>query len=112
MKKLVFLLILIMGIPLTINAKDTLTITYDANDGSGRTKTVDLPRGDSYTMLGNDVFSSLNDDAKNPHDDKVIKSWNTSPDGSGTTLSIFKEYVKPTGIDYNFNGYNPFFIRG
>ena len=86
MKKIKLFLIIflfIMCMPFVVNA-ETLTITFDANDGSGRTKVVEYEKGPSYKMLGADSFNYLNDDPDDPMDDKVIKGWSKTPDGTAT----------------------------
>ena len=88
MKKIVLSFILFFSSILFVSA-DTLTITYDANDGSGRTKVVEVEKGDSYVLAGNDIFDHFNDDKDDPMDDEVITRWTMNPDNSDLVGSVF-----------------------
>ncbi len=90
MKRYVLIIIIfIMFVPFMVNAEETLTITYDANDGSGRTKVVELEKGDTYTLLGTDTFKKFNDDKDDPMDDEVISRWTINPDNSDNGYAIY-----------------------
>ena len=90
MKKYLIIIILLLS---SISVKaEKLTIIYDSNDGSGRTKTVELEKGNLYKMLGDDVFKQLNDNKDNPMDDKVINRWTRNPDNSDWGYCSFCEY--------------------
>ena len=45
--------------PFVVKAQERLTITYDANDGTGRTRVITYSKGNSYTIAGNDIFNSF-----------------------------------------------------
>ena len=45
---MLLILVVWMIIPFVVNAEDKLTITYDANDGSGRTKTIEVEKSEEY----------------------------------------------------------------
>ena len=97
MKRYVLIIILfMMFIPFTVNAKETLTITYDANDGSGRTKVVELEKGDVYTVLGTDVFEKINDDKDNPMDDEIVTRWTLNQDNSDFGYCAFCSWSRTT----------------
>ncbi len=95
MKRYVLIIILfMMFIPFTVNAEETLTITYDANDGSGRTKVVELEKGDVYTILGTDVFEKINDDKDNPMDDEIVSRWTVNQDNSDFGYFAFSSWSR------------------
>lgn len=104
MKKLLllFCIIFLFGIK-NVNA-ETLTITFDANDGSGRTKVVEYEKGPSYKMLGADSFKYLDDNLDNPMDDKVISGWSKNPDGA-ITYGAYNNITKP---NYELSGTTPY----
>ena len=99
MKKILAFLLCLFGGVVVVNA-DTLTITYDANDGSGRTKVVELEKGDSYEIAGNDIFEQINNDPDDPMDDRVIDRWRTNPDNTGISFAIYQDITR---IDYSNN---------
>ncbi len=88
MKKLLLSLIIFFSFCIVVSA-DTLTITYDANDGSGRTKVVEFEKGDSYEIAGNDIFEQINNNPDDPMDDRIISRWTLNPDNSDFGYSLF-----------------------
>ena len=94
MKKLLLLLSIMLLFEIQNVNAETLTITFDANDGSGRTKVVQYEKGPSYKMLGADSFKYLDDDLDDPMDDKVIKGWSKTPNG-GTTYEANRDITRP-----------------
>jgi len=82
MKKILILLSAILLFGIKNVYAETLTITYDANDGSGRNKVVEYEKSPSYKMIGADAFNYLDDDPDDPMDDRVISGWSTNPDGT------------------------------
>ena len=105
-KYLVFAFLLII-LPVKVLATDTLTITYDANDGSGRTKTVVMDKGPEYTLLGSDIFEYLDDDPDDPQDDRLISRWTVNSDNSDWGYCAFCTY-KPNGSSTSVDNYNFF----
>ena len=91
-KKIYFLFLLFLIFPVIVFAEDYVTVIYNANDGSGRTKTVQLPKGDSYILEGNSIFDQIDDDPNDSMDDKLISNWRTKSDGSGLYVSINYSY--------------------
>ncbi|MBR2711541.1 MAG: MucBP domain-containing protein [Bacilli bacterium] len=75
-KNMLFLLLLIMLVPFMAKAEENYTITFDANDGSGRTKVVEVDNINKVEMPGVDIFKNLNDNPEDPLDDKIIYGWN------------------------------------
>ena len=73
---MLFLLLLIMLVPFMAKAEENYTITFDANDGSGRTKVVEVDNIKKVKMPGVSIFKNLDDDPEDPLDDKIINSWN------------------------------------
>lgn len=80
-KKILFLLSFIFLFEIKNVNAETFTITYDANDGSGRTKVVECEKDSGCKALGADTFKNLDDDPNDPMDDKVISGWSITPDG-------------------------------
>ena len=77
MKKIILLVIAyILFVPFMANAEEKYTITYDANDGTGRTKVVEVDNINKVKMPGVSIFKNLDDDPEDPLDDKIINSWN------------------------------------
>ncbi len=75
MRKHLFLILLfIMFMPFVVKAQERLTITYDANDGTGRTRVITYSKGNSYTIAGNDIFNSFNPN-NDPMNDNKIFAW-------------------------------------
>ncbi len=91
MKKLILTLVLFFSFSIVALA-DTLTITYDANDGTGRTKVVVLEKGDSYTMADSYFFKHPDDTPDDPMDDRVISTWTMNPDGTQGYFSAATVY--------------------
>ena len=90
MKKIVLLISFIFLFQsINVYGAEKITIIYDANDGSGRTKVVELDKGDEYRLLGSDAFDNLNDDSNDPMDDKVILGWMKNPDDSRYTYATY-----------------------
>ncbi len=105
-KKAYFILLSLLVFPIMVFAEDYVTITYDANDGSGRTKVVQLEKGDSYTLAGNDLFEQFDKDPNNPMNDKVINRWGKEP----TSTSGFSVYstIEPTYYGSHNSSYDFF----
>ena len=103
MKKIVLsFLLFIMFIPFVVNADDKLTITFDANDGSGRTKIVEVENISKVKMPGSFYFENLNDDPEDPLDDKIIYSWNMNVGEDISTYSKTRFHLDST---YDLNNY-------
>ncbi len=86
MKKLLFAFIFFFSFTFFVSA-DALTITYDSNDGTGRTKVVEYEEGDSYTMADSFFFKHPDDTLDDPMDDRVISRWSYNSDGTGSSFS-------------------------
>ena len=103
MKKLLLsIILLIMFIPFVVNADDKLTITYDANDGSGRTKVIEVDNIKEVKMPGVSIFKNLNDDPEDPLDDKIIYSWNMN---AGEDISTHSKTRFHLDYTYDLNNY-------
>lgn len=94
-------LILLLFFPICVYASGPITITYDANDGSGRTKVVTYEDSSNVKMLGNDVFNQLDDDPDTYEDDKIIDRWHKKEDCSDWGYSVFSTYDDIIGDDEN-----------
>ena len=79
MKK--YLLLIILLLPISVLA-EIYTITYDANDGSGRTKVVEYSDVQNIVLEGTHAFEKLDDNANDPMDDSSIDRWNLNTDNS------------------------------
>lgn len=66
---------------------NTYTVTYDANDGSGRTDTRSFSYGSSTTII--DGLT---------RDKYVFTGWNTAADGSGTAYQPGASYGAPANV--------------
>ncbi len=102
---LIFLLALFF-VPFSVQAAEYLTITYDANDGTGRTKIIKyLKNSNSYSMAGNDTFKSTNID-NNHMNDEQISGWCYEKNCTSNwgTFPVFATYYKNddrSGQKYN-----------
>ncbi|MBR4693669.1 MAG: MucBP domain-containing protein [Bacilli bacterium] len=104
-KKFCFALILLV-FPIMVFAEEYITITYDANDGSGRTKTFQIQKGDSYTIEPCSIFEYIDPNPNDFMDDMVITEWNTKADNSGTHLRVGYTYSETDRSPYYVSIYN------
>ena len=103
MKKIILLVIAyILFVPFMANAEEKYTITYDANDGTGRTKVVEVDNINKVKMPGVSIFKNLNDDPEDPLDDKIIYSWNMN---AGEDISTHSKTRFHLDYTYDLNNY-------
>lgn len=82
MKRIILILITVLLIlPFSVLGKEEITVVYHSNDGTNRTKTKTIEKGDSYRLEGQDLFGFSK--GKTSLEDRVIDSWYTNPDGTG-----------------------------
>ncbi len=102
-KSLYFILLFLLIFPLKVFAEDTITVIYNANDGSGRTKTFEMPKGDEYTFEDGHIFEHIDPNPNDSMDDLNIAYWTTEADGG----SIFIGTYRNNPYDpYHYEKYN------
>ena len=80
----------LLFLPILVLGKEELTITYDSNDGTNRTKVKTIEKGDSYRLEGQELFGFSK--GKTPLQDRVIDSWYTNPNGTGYYYPIDEDF--------------------
>ena len=76
MKKFILpILLFLMFVPVSVIAKEKVTIIYDSNDNTGRVKEVEYDRGEYYTLENASIFNPIGLDSNDPMDDRLISGW-------------------------------------
>lgn len=68
-----------------------LVVVYHSNDANQTTNEVDVKVSNTWKTLKSDAFTSIVDNMK-------IGSWNTEPDGSGTTYNTDVQNTAPSSL--------------
>lgn len=68
-----------------------LQIIYHSNDNNQLTRETSAKTGTNWRSFTADTFSSYDGHSK-------IISWNTEPDGSGTTYNLYTQYTAPSNM--------------
>lgn len=82
-------------VPITVNKNTGLTITYDANGGTGTMEP-------TFIQSGKSGETSANGFTRTGYN---FKSWNTKADGTGTKYPVYEKIINDQNEDYTITLY-------